>query len=65
MLEPKCCVLSGGGLAEGSEVCEGRIICDVVVGEEDEEAATRCGITVEMAAPLSSSSDISMSSPEE
>lgn len=39
MLELKCCVLSGGGLAEGSEVCEGRIVCDVVVGEEDEEAA--------------------------
>lgn len=62
MVALKCWLVSGAGLAEGSGVWEGRADCEEVAGEEDEEAAG-WGVAVVMA--LSSSSDISISSPEE
>lgn len=62
MVALKCWLVSGGGLAEGSGVWEGRADCEEVAGDEEEEAAG-WGVAVLMV--LSSSSDISMSSPEE
>lgn len=62
MVALKCWLVSGAGLAEESVVWEGRAHCEEVAGEEDEEAA---GWDVAVVMVLSSSSDISISSPDE
>lgn len=62
MVELKCWLVSGGGLEEGSGVWEGRAGCEEAAGDEEEDAA---GWGVAVVMPLSSSSDISISSPEE
>lgn len=62
---PKCCVESemGGGEDAGSGVCEGTAVWDEV-GEDPEVTEGWWVVTVVMAVS-SSSSEISMSSPEE
>lgn len=62
MVALKCWLVSGAGLAEGSVVWDGRTVCEEAAGEEDEEAA---GWDVAVVMVLSSSSDISISSPDE
>lgn len=61
---PKCCVESEMGEDDGSGVCEGMAAWDEV-GEDPEVAEGWWVVTVVMVVSSPSSSEISMSSPEE